>query len=103
MPKKKTTPQPEEPRQPTASVDETAQPDPAPEPAAAEPSRPSEGEPRVETTFQDLLGGVFRVTRRKVTTHRTEVEERVDEEIEEHLPPVSFQVTPTGEHPPSVG
>jgi hypothetical protein len=68
-----------------------------------ETNKPTVGSTTSTSTFEELPGGGYRVTRRTVTTRRTVVDDRIEEDVEELLPGSAYRAPSVPGHPPAVG
>ena len=91
--------QPDSPR----TSDEPEMTDPRPPDAIEEEGVPAAGTTTSTATFEELPGGGYRITRRTVTTRRTVVDDRVEEDVEELLPASAYRAPSVPGHPPAVG
>lgn len=80
---------------PGTDIDDDAVPD--------EEIGPTAGTTTSSSTFEELPGGGYRVTRRTVTTRRTVVDDRIEEDVEELLPASAYRAPSVLGHPPAVG
>ncbi|MBD8607562.1 hypothetical protein IFT73_11895 [Aeromicrobium sp. CFBP 8757] len=90
---------PDSPR--TSHESETTDADPSD--VAKETSVPAAGTTTSTSTFEELPGGGYRITRRTVTTRRTVVDDRIEEDVEELLPASAYRAPSVPGHPPAVG
>ena len=92
----------DEPDSPRTS-DEPEAPEAHPSDAAEETNVPGAATTTSTSTFEELPGGGYRMTRRTVTTRRTVVDDRVEEDVEELLPASAYRAPSVPGHPPAVG
>ncbi|KAA1378167.1 MULTISPECIES: hypothetical protein [Aeromicrobium] len=83
--------------------DEPKAADAHPPETAEEPSGPGAEKTTSTSTFEELPDGGYRITRRTVTTRRTVVDDRIEEDVEELLPASAYRAPSVPGHPPAVG